>query len=147
VKTLLIYAVVALVGPFLLLPGKLLAGFVFSLLLMFMPEKSRVPFCGFIGGLVGSALVILFAYFVFKWQFGPNSFNALPLMATVIPLIVPIRGDFKQYSQLSRSQRNMDPAAASLAAPTLWGVRAGIVGEIVGIVLLPTWLLVLGLTR
>jgi hypothetical protein len=139
-RQLAIKVIVIVLGQFCLTTGVLLAGMACSFLLARLPEKVRGLISTFIGGLVGSLLVISFAYLIFRIIVGEHSFGLFPFLAAILSLTVPVLNDLKKYRQLKKLQTEMSSVVADITGPSISGFGAMVLGELSGIIASALWL-------
>jgi len=99
---------------------------------------------GVAAGLVGTALTIGFAYLVFSWLAGPRSFQAIPLMAALLPLGWTLREDVKHYRLLRRTRREFEETLMQATASDMAVVTGALTGRIAGLAIGAIWAIALG---
>src|SRR3989449_10417632 len=100
-RTILAYVLVAPLVQFCLTIGVGLAGLAVALLPAWTPISLRTKIAGACGGIVGVALAVTYGYGVFRFVVGPGSFTLGPFLASIVPLLLPIRNDFLHARQVA----------------------------------------------
>jgi hypothetical protein len=124
--TVIAYILVVLLVHFVLMGGALLVGFPIVLLLGWTSVSVQTKIAGFVGGIAGVALAVVFGFGLFRLLVGPDSYTAGAFIASTAPLLLPIRTDFLH------SQR--DKVAGKQTAS-----GSGAIGEVAGLVLATAW--------
>jgi hypothetical protein len=142
-KTVFAYLIVLLVGrwlPLYMLVGAFFGG-VLNYLLFFLPITVRCYIGGLVGGLAHSVLAVAFAYVVFRWLIGPQSFGLLPLAASLFHLVWSLYDDFVKYRQLKAAQTEMGDRVKAITAPDLSTRNGNMVGQLAGVLAAVGWAL------
>ena len=132
-KTVLAYIIVVVSSQFCLTAG-MLAAIPIAFALAWVPDKFGAPLRSLLGGIVGSFLTVGFAYLIFKWLVGSDSFGILPFLAASIPLSIPIYDDYKKGRLLEDAQHEAPSLVAAYVAPDVSAMKAVVLGELIGIV-------------
>lgn len=131
-KIFLAYVLVIPLVQFALLLGSYSLGFLLALILSWIPDKNGVPIRCFAGGFGGGITTIGFGFVVFRWLVGAGSFGIFPLLATAIPLCVPILNDYHEFRRFKQKFGGVEiPFADQLTR----GKGTTVLGEIVGILI------------
>jgi len=133
--TFVAYILVIVISQFALTAGIILTGLILSIVLMPIPERTRMPVLGLIGGVTGAVFAVLVAQLLFGWLVGPDSFGWGPYLAAVVPLAIPIWNDFEKYRRLRDVEADAPSSVAAFAAPSTAAIGTAPVGAIVGIIL------------
>lgn len=133
--TIVAYILVIVISQFALTAGTVLTGLILGVVLMPIPERTRMPIVGLIGGVAGAVLAVLVARLLFGWLAGPDSFGWGPYLAAVVPLVIPIWNDFDKYKKLREVEASASARVAEFAAPGTAAMGAAPLGSIVGIFL------------
>lgn len=136
----LAYIIVIVLGQFCFSTGVLLAGLACNFLLATLRDKVRGMISTFIGGLVGSLLVIGFAYLIFRIIVGEHSFGLFPFLAAILTLTIPVLNDLKKYTQLKKLQTEMSSVVADITGPSISSLGSMVLGEIIGVIAGALWL-------
>ena len=128
-KIVLAYVLVIPLVQFALLLGSYFPGFLLALLLSWIPDKVGVPIRCFVSGCAGGSTAIAFGFIVFRWLAGAGAFGFFPLLATAVPLLIPIINDYRDYQGLKQEVGGFTPEVE----PFVWGKGTIVLGEIVGI--------------
>ena|SRR2546427_929894 len=142
-RTILAYVLVVPLVQFCLTIGVGLVGLVVALLLAWTPISLRTKIAGVCGGVAGGALAVAYGYGVFRLAVGPGSFTLGPFLASIVPLLLPIRNDFLHARQVTAARDQLlstfaktgAHAVKGMAAETETAHRSGVVGEVVGLLL------------
>lgn len=133
-KTVLAYIIVVVSSQFCLTAG-MLAAIPFAFLLAWVPERFGAPLRTFLGGIVASVLTVGFAYLIFKWLVGSDSFGIIPFLAATMPLSIPIYNDYQKGRLLSDTQDEAPSArVAAIMDIDVSAMKAVVLGEIAGLV-------------
>ena len=140
-RYILAYGLVIVLAPFCLTLGKLLVTFVVAGCLAWTPERLRGVVAGTIAGLGGVAAAVAFGYFMFRLILGSGAFELIPLLASTIPLIIPILKDLTKARLLSDDLTKLRhlPAVQEDFVAIAVGVKFTVVGYILGLVLTFIW--------
>ena len=146
--TVIAYILVVPLVQFCLTGGVFLVGFPVSLLLAWTSVSLRTKISGFIGGVAGVTLAILFGYGVFRLLVGPSSFTVGPFLASTVPLLLPIRNDILQSQRVKAARQQLldtfresrgEEIVSALKDETETAHGSGVLGEIAGLVLAVVW--------
>jgi hypothetical protein len=142
------YVIVILLARFLYWLGSVVVGFPVSGCLAKAPERVRGVIAGFLSGLGGVAAVVLGGYEVFLLLIGEGAFGLFPLVATVAPLIIPLRKDLATAGSLSESGVRMRELLAAASrevqddlshVATSVGLKFRVAGAVLGVALVIIW--------
>jgi len=142
------YVLVIPLVQFCLTAGTFLAGFPVALLLAWAPTSLRTKIAGVVGGIAGVALAVAFGYGVFHFVVGPESFTVGAFIASTLPLILPIRNDYRQSRQveiarqqlLENLQESRSPEVVNMMTEeTHTAHSSNVVGQIAGLILATLW--------
>jgi hypothetical protein len=146
--TAIAYILVVPLVQFCLTAGVSLVGFPIALLLAWTSISLRTKICGFVGGVAGIALAVSFGYGVFRLLVGPDSYTLGVFVASIVPLLVPIRNDCVQSQRVKAARQQLldtiresrgEDVARALAGETETSHGSAVVGEIAGLVLAIAW--------
>jgi len=132
--TILAYILVLVLSQFAMTAG-VAATMILAFLLLWLPDRVRMPILGLAGGAAGVLLAVLLARLVFSWLVGPSSFGWGPFLAATVPLSIPVWNDRQKYRELRQLQSGMPPRVAEEVALDIAGMRVQPVGVIVGVIL------------
>ena len=151
IPTIIAYVLVLPLVQFCLTGGVWLIGAPVALLLAWAPISFRTTVAGIIGGAAGVALAVAFGYGVFRILVGPGCFTVGPLLASTVPLLLPIWNDLGLYMRVRTARRQLlDTVRATprdsdtvnaMMDETQTAFGPAVVGEICGLVLAVVWFL------
>ena len=130
---LLAYIIVLVLGQFCITGGVLIGGML-SLLLFWLPDRVRVPFCALAGGLAGPLLAVAMAYLVFNWLVGPESFGVFPFLCALVSVSIPIYNDYRLLTKLQSIQNEAPVRVADYVSGDIMTRRTILCGELAGVV-------------
>jgi hypothetical protein len=113
-RYVLAYGLVVALVQFCLTLGTLLVAFLASGCLAWSPERLRGVIAGTLSGIGGIAAAVAFGYFVFRLILGSSEFNLISLLASTIPLLIPIYKDFNKSRELSATVNNRGQSLLSV---------------------------------
>lgn len=143
-KTFISYIIVILVSQFMLTLGVMIVGLLSSFLFHFLPAKLRSFLSASIGSIAGVILSVTFGFWIFYFITGKGNYDLLPFLSIVIPILIPIRIDYKKYMQLKHTDnidtlKNASSYFSDSVDSTIIASRAMFIGEIVGIISVFLW--------
>lgn len=138
-KVFIAYILVVVLVQFCLTIGTLVFGFFSSACLAWMPDKVRVPIASTLAGVAGVVAAVAFGNATFRIILGPGSFGIAALLASTLPLAVPILNDRKRALQLSAAEQELPKVTKPFAAPTTDAARFTVSGYLLGLVLVSVW--------
>jgi hypothetical protein len=139
VRYLLAYGLVIVLVQVCSMLGTILVTMPVAGCLGWAPARLRGVVAGTCSGLGGVAAAVAFGYFVFRLILGPGAFTLLPLLASTVPLIIPILKDLAESRRLHDNIRNKFGRELGFGVDIAAGVRFRAVGYIVGLALTFTW--------
>src|SRR3989442_14060141 len=124
-RTILAYVLVVPLVQFCLTIGVGLVGLVVALLFAWTPISLRTKIAGVCGGVAGVALALVYGYSVFRLTVGPGSFTLGPFLASIVPLLLPIRNDFLHARQVAAARGELLGTFANSGAHAVKGGSGG----------------------
>jgi len=137
--TLIALIIVVTTSQFWITIGSFVA-FILSLLFAWVPDKARVPVVSLIGGITGPILSVISAYYISHWLVGLQAMTLSFLIASILPLILPIRNDLQKARQLSDLSADMSPLVKEWASPTTSAYWIQPIGATIGVLLVLVYL-------
>ena len=137
--TLLALIIVVATSQFWISIGSFVA-FILSLLFAWVPDKARVPVVSLLGGITGPILSVFSAYLISRWLIGMQSITLSFLIASIVPLILPVRNDILKARQLSDLSADMSPLVKEWASPTTSAYWIQPLGAVIGVFIVLVYL-------
>ncbi|MEX1257129.1 MAG: hypothetical protein WEG36_05880 [Gemmatimonadota bacterium] len=129
------YVIVLVVSQFVFTAGVIGVGLIGGMVFALVPERLRMPFLGFLGGVAGAVLTVFAAELLFGWIAGPESIGWGSFAAAVVPLAIPIVNDWSKYRKLRLIENDAPPRVAEFGASSSSALGTTPIGAIVGILL------------
>ena len=106
------------------------------------PERVRCITGGLIDGISSALAAIAFGWLVFRYVAGPLSFGGFALMATILPLYIPIRNDLVKCRKLRKLEKDLSGAVKEAigAAASTYSFSL-VMGEVLGLTVGALWML------
>jgi hypothetical protein len=142
VRYVLAYGLVIVLVQFCSMLGTILVTMPVAGCLAWAPARLRGVVAGTCSGLGGVAAAVAFGYFVFRLILGPGAFTLLPLLASTVPLIIPILKDLAKSRLLHDDLTNIRHKFGrelGFGVDIAAGVRFRAVGYILGLTLTFAW--------
>ena len=145
--TIVAYVLVVFLVQFCLMASWLIS-FPLALLFSWTSVSFRTKVVGFCDGIVGIAFAVTLGYVVFRLLVGPESFTTGVFLASTVPLLLPIRNNFKEFmrhkalrGQFLETIANSrgEKAVSALAEDTKTAHGSVVIGDIVGLALAIVW--------
>ncbi len=111
-KTLLAYVVVIPLVQFAYTIGTYV-GIPLGLWTFVLPVKCGNQARSFVAGFSGIFLAVAYGFIVFRLFLGSQSYSTFPLLATVLPLLIPLQNDYRRYRQMDRTMNEIEEAVAN----------------------------------
>jgi hypothetical protein len=134
-KYILAYGLVIILAQFCLTLGTLIVAFAVSGALAWAPERFRGVVAGTLSGIGGVTAAVAFGYFVFRLILGSSEFNLISLLASAIPLLIPIYNDFTKSRELTATEAFQRGMFVDVTV----GAQFKVVGYVLGLVLSFLW--------
>ena len=146
--SVLAYIIVIVLAALFMSLGMFAVGLPLAFLLAWAPISVRTTIAGGIGGVAGVVAAVAFGFGVFHLLVGPGSFTIGPFLASVLPLLIPVRRDMIQATQVKEAQDQLrqtitanhgEDVAEFMATETTTAHRSSVCGEVMGLLLVSIW--------
>lgn len=133
-KVIFAYLIVVLLSQFPYSISVMIFSPLFGFIFIWVPKKIRILLSGFFSGFISPISSVLFSYLIFNLIFGITNHSTGRIFASLIPLLIPIKNDFKKYNELKDFCSSPYESVANEASLDTFGFKCILIGSISSII-------------
>jgi len=133
-KVIFAYLIVVLLSQFPYSISVMIFSPLFGFIFIWVPKKIRILLSGFFSGFISPISSVLFSYLIFNLIFGITNHSTGRIFASLIPLLIPIKNDFKKYNELKDFSSSPYESVANEASLDTFGLKCILIGSISSII-------------
>ena len=133
-KVIFAYLIVVLLSQFPYSISVMIFSPLFGFIFIWVQKKIRILLSGFFSGFISPISSVLFSYLIFNLIFGITNHSTGRIFASLIPLLIPIKNDFKKYNELKDFSSSPYESVANEASLDTFGLKCILIGSISSII-------------